>query len=184
MPATARASFGIYSDEADVAALVRGIERGRGFSDERVKIRIEEVESVTPPPRARVEDAETARASKSVHGRPSSARRIISKASLRRSPSRSRGDEPGGDALRSGDRGVEGHLRSRNPGQHLRSRADLRCRGHADGDVVVSMTLTTPHCPVAESMPGEVEMRVMAVPGRARCRSQSGVGPAMGLLPR
>ncbi|MEO6249032.1 MAG: SUF system Fe-S cluster assembly protein [Sphingomicrobium sp.] len=34
-----------------------------------------------------------------------------------------------------------------------------------DGDVVVSMTLTTPNCPVAESMPGEVEMRVLSVPG-------------------
>ncbi|MEZ5744714.1 MAG: SUF system Fe-S cluster assembly protein [Sphingomonadaceae bacterium] len=35
----------------------------------------------------------------------------------------------------------------------------------ADGGVVVTMTLTTPHCPVAESMPGEVELRVAAVPG-------------------
>ena len=34
-----------------------------------------------------------------------------------------------------------------------------------DGDVAVTMTLTTPHCPVAESMPGEVELRVGAVPG-------------------
>lgn len=34
-----------------------------------------------------------------------------------------------------------------------------------DSHVVVTMTLTTPHCPVAESMPGEVEMRVGAVPG-------------------
>jgi FeS assembly SUF system protein len=33
--------------------------------------------------------------------------------------------------------------------------------GHAD----VTMTLTTPHCPVAESMPGEVELRVGSVPG-------------------
>lgn len=33
------------------------------------------------------------------------------------------------------------------------------------GDVVVTMTLTTPHCPVAETMPGEVEMRVSDVPG-------------------
>ena len=32
-------------------------------------------------------------------------------------------------------------------------------------DAVVSMTLTTPNCPVAESMPAEVEMRVLAVPG-------------------
>jgi FeS assembly SUF system protein len=29
----------------------------------------------------------------------------------------------------------------------------------------VEMTLTTPNCPVAESMPGEVELRVGAVPG-------------------
>jgi len=34
-----------------------------------------------------------------------------------------------------------------------------------DGDAVVSMTLTTPNCPVAESMPGEVELRVLSVPG-------------------
>ena len=34
-----------------------------------------------------------------------------------------------------------------------------------DGDAVVSMTLTTPKCPVAESMPGEVELRVLSVPG-------------------
>lgn len=34
-----------------------------------------------------------------------------------------------------------------------------------EGHVTVTMTLTTPHCPVAESMPGEVEMRVGAVPG-------------------
>lgn len=35
----------------------------------------------------------------------------------------------------------------------------------ADGHATVTMTLTTPHCPVAESMPGEVELRVGAVPG-------------------
>lgn len=34
-----------------------------------------------------------------------------------------------------------------------------------EAHVVVTMTLTTPHCPVAESMPGEVELRVGAVPG-------------------
>lgn len=35
----------------------------------------------------------------------------------------------------------------------------------ADFSVNVRMTLTTPHCPVAETMPGEVEMRVAAVEG-------------------
>jgi len=34
-----------------------------------------------------------------------------------------------------------------------------------DGDATITMTLTTPHCPVAESMPQEVELRVLSVPG-------------------
>ncbi len=34
-----------------------------------------------------------------------------------------------------------------------------------DADATVTMTLTTPHCPVAESMPGEIELRVSSVPG-------------------
>jgi FeS assembly SUF system protein len=34
-----------------------------------------------------------------------------------------------------------------------------------EGHVHINMTLTTPHCPVAESMPAEVEIRVSAVPG-------------------
>ena len=37
------------------------------------------------------------------------------------------------------------------------------------GHAAVTMTLTTPHCPVAESMPAEVELRVSAVPGIATC---------------
>jgi len=32
-------------------------------------------------------------------------------------------------------------------------------------DATVTMTLTTPHCPVAETMPGEVELRASSVPG-------------------
>lgn len=34
-----------------------------------------------------------------------------------------------------------------------------------DDHAVVTMTLTTPHCPVAESMPAEVEIRTGAVEG-------------------
>ncbi len=36
-----------------------------------------------------------------------------------------------------------------------------------EAHATVTMTLTTPHCPVAESMPAEVELRVMSVPGIA-----------------
>jgi hypothetical protein len=58
VPATARASFGPYSDESDIAALLAGIERRRGFSDEQRSPRftVEEVNAPTPP-RARVADA-------------------------------------------------------------------------------------------------------------------------------
>ena len=34
-----------------------------------------------------------------------------------------------------------------------------------EADCVVTMTLTTPNCPVAETMPGEVELRAGSVPG-------------------
>ncbi len=34
-----------------------------------------------------------------------------------------------------------------------------------ESDVTITMTLTTPHCPVAETMPGEVELRASSVPG-------------------
>jgi len=36
-----------------------------------------------------------------------------------------------------------------------------------NGDVNISMTLTSPHCPVAESLPADVERRVSAVDGVA-----------------
>ncbi len=35
----------------------------------------------------------------------------------------------------------------------------------ADFSVAITMTLTTPHCPVAESMPGEIELKVAGVAG-------------------
>jgi len=34
-----------------------------------------------------------------------------------------------------------------------------------DGDATITMTLTTPHCPVAESLPNEVELRLLSVSG-------------------
>ena len=37
----------------------------------------------------------------------------------------------------------------------------------ADGDATITMTLTTPHCPVAESLPNEVELRGPVGPGNS-----------------
>jgi len=36
------------------------------------------------------------------------------------------------------------------------------------GEVEVTMTLTSPHCPVAQTLPREVEARLKAVPGVTR----------------
>jgi FeS assembly SUF system protein len=35
----------------------------------------------------------------------------------------------------------------------------------ADGGVLVTMTLTSPYCPAAQSLPREVEAKVKAIPG-------------------
>lgn len=34
-----------------------------------------------------------------------------------------------------------------------------------DGGVLIAMTLTSPHCPAAQSLPREIEMKVQAIPG-------------------
>jgi FeS assembly SUF system protein len=38
-----------------------------------------------------------------------------------------------------------------------------------DGDVKISMTLTSPSCPVAETLPPEVESKVKETPGVTGC---------------
>src|SRR5690606_14956251 len=40
----------------------------------------------------------------------------------------------------------------------------------SNGAVAIQMTLTSPACPVAGSLPGEVESKVRGVPGVADCR--------------
>jgi FeS assembly SUF system protein len=41
-----------------------------------------------------------------------------------------------------------------------------------DDKVLLEMTLTSPHCPVAETLPGEVEHKVASVPGVKGCEVQ------------
>ena len=61
---------------------------------------------------------------------------------------------------------LQDRLRPGDAGQHLRSGAGLRRRRRTPpGAATVRMTLTAPNCPVAGSLPGEVERRVRAVPG-------------------
>ncbi|GGB18511.1 hypothetical protein GCM10011380_05120 [Sphingomonas metalli] len=122
---------------------------------------VEEVDGVTPPPKARVEDAPAAAASA-----PARERDYLS-GFLAEKP---RGDDPTvpGGALYEGvidalkdifDPEIPVNIYDLG----LIYGVEIAEGGHA----AVTMTLTTPHCPVAESMPGEVELRVAAVPGIA-----------------
>lgn len=119
---------------------------------EERKIEVEEVESVTPPPKARVtEDFERKRdylagflaeekPAAAVHG-------------------------PGGDLQAAVIDALKTIYDPEIPVDIYELGLIYDVAVDEDGDAVVTMTLTTPHCPVAESMPAEVEMRVLSVPG-------------------
>ena len=56
-------------------------------------------------------------------------------------------------------------LRPRDPREHLELGLIYSIRVSPEGAANVQMTLTAPACPVAGSLPGEVEAKVKAVPG-------------------
>lgn len=126
------------------------------------KFTVEEVDSVAPPPRARVDDAE---APAEKLGR----KRDYLEGFLAEKPADLSPGEPGGNLYD----GVIAALKEIFDPEIPVNIYDLGLIYGVDvaddGGVVVTMTLTTPHCPVAESMPGEVEMRVCAVPGVRDC---------------
>jgi FeS assembly SUF system protein len=123
------------------------------------RIEIEEVEGVEPPRRARVEQAVETPAEKLER------KRDYLEGFLSEKPADAAPGEPGGDIYE----GVVAALREIFDPEIPVNIYDLGLIYGVDvspeGSVVVSMTLTTPNCPVAESMPAEVELRVEAVPG-------------------
>lgn len=123
------------------------------------RIEIEEVEGVEPPRRARVEEAVETPAEKLER------KRDYLEGFLAEKPADAAPGEPGGDIYE----GVVSALREIFDPEIPVNIYDLGLiygvDVSAEGSVVVTMTLTTPHCPVAESMPAEVELRVEAVPG-------------------
>ncbi|CDO36637.1 MULTISPECIES: SUF system Fe-S cluster assembly protein [Novosphingobium] len=137
------------------------------MSDESRKFQVEEVDSATPPPRARVEDAAPPAAESAADKL--ERKRDYLEGFLAEKPQGANPGEPGGDIYD----GVIAALKEIFDPEIPVNIYDLGLIYGVDvspeSAVAVTMTLTTPHCPVAESMPGEVEMRVAAVPGVRDC---------------
>ncbi|ODU21781.1 MAG: SUF system Fe-S cluster assembly protein [Sphingomonas sp. SCN 67-18] len=126
--------------------------------NEERKIMVEEVDAVPPPPRARVEDAEPARET-------FERKRDYLDGFLKQKPAETGAGEPGGDLYEAVIAALKEIYDPEIPVNIYDLGLIYGLEISEGGHAVVTMTLTTPHCPVAESMPGEVELRVGSVPG-------------------
>lgn len=118
-------------------------------------MRIEEVESVAPPPKARVDEAPIETLAR---------KRDYLEGFLAQKSVDLTGEEPGGALYEA----VIEALKEIYDPEIPVNIYDLGLIYNVEisgGHALVSMTLTTPNCPVAESMPQEVELRVGSVPG-------------------
>ena len=135
------------------------------MSDETRGFDIEEVDAATPPPRARVDDAPVADSADEGAGEKLARKKDYLEGFLNKRPEEVPAGEPGG-ALH--DAVIEALKEIYDPEIPVNI-YDLGLiygvEVSPDADVAITMTLTTPHCPVAESMPGEVELRASSVPG-------------------
>lgn len=123
--------------------------------NEERKIMVEEVTSVETPPRARVEGSSAA----------DIARRVdYLEGFLKAKPAATSPDAPGGALYESVIAALKDIYDPEIP-VNIYDLGLIYGVEINEGHVVITMTLTTPHCPVAESMPAEVEIRVGAVPG-------------------
>lgn len=123
------------------------------------RITVEEVDAVAPPPKARVEVESAADSFQR--------KRDYLEGFLAQKPAAQPASEPGGDLYEAVVEALKDIYDPEIPVNIYDLGLIYGVEIDRDGHAVVNMTLTTPHCPVAESMPGEVELRVCAVPGIA-----------------
>lgn len=123
--------------------------------NEERKIAVEEVDAVDAPPRARVEEVQETFERK----------RDYLAGFLSQKPEPHPAGEPGGELYESVITALKEIYDPEIPVNIYDLGLIYGVDITADGHAAVTMTLTTPHCPVAESMPGEVELRVGSVPG-------------------
>ena len=130
--------------------------------NEHKPFEVEEVDGVETPARARVDDAETPQETLSEK---LERKRDYLEGFLAQQPQGDNPTAPGGALYES----VIDALREIYDPEIPVNIYDLGLiygvEVSPEADVAVTMTLTTPHCPVAESMPAEVELRVSSVHG-------------------
>lgn len=126
------------------------------------KIAVEEVDAVEAPKRARVEDMteDTETASQKLERK-----RDYLEGFLAKKPENVSAGDPGGDLYEAVIAAMKEIYDPEIPVNIYDLGLIYGVDVSPDADVVISMTLTTPNCPVAESMPAEVEIRAGAVPG-------------------
>lgn len=128
--------------------------------NEQSQFTVEEVDAVAPPPRARVEDAVQETAAEKLERK-----RDYLDGFLQQKPQGLAAGEPGGDLYEAVIAALKEIFDPEIPVNIYDLGLIYGVEVTPDADVSITMTLTTPHCPVAESMPGEVELRAASVPG-------------------
>ena len=124
--------------------------------NEERRIMVEEVDSVEAPPKARVDGGVTETFER---------KRDYLEGFLAQKPQADAAGEPGGAVYEAIIEALKEIYDPEIPVNIYDLGLIYGVEVTEDGHAVVTMTLTTPNCPVAESMPMEVEMRVGAVPG-------------------
>lgn len=132
------------------------------MTEEERKFTVEEVDSVAAPPKARVEDVETPA---ETPGEKFGRKRDYLEGFLAEKPQGVSSGEPGGAIYDEVIAALKEIFDPEIPVNIYDLGLIYGVEVSDDASVAVTMTLTTPHCPVAESMPAEVELRVGAVPG-------------------
>ncbi len=120
----------------------------------------EVVDAVAKPPRAKVEDAVEETASEKLERK-----RDYLEGFLQKKPEGVSAGEPGGELYEDVIAALKDIYDPEIPVNIYDLGLIYGVDVTPDADVVVTMTLTTPHCPVAETMPGEIELRVGSIPG-------------------
>ena len=125
--------------------------------NEERRIEIEEVDEAPKPPKARVSDISPTEAFER--------KRDYLSGFLSQKPVEPLPVEPGGDIYEAVIEALKEIYDPEIPVNIYDLGLIYEVQVSPESHVKVLMTLTTPNCPVAESMPGEVELRVGSVPG-------------------